>query len=487
MFLKYLTIGLSLTGAVSGRMLTGQQTTTTDSPALDEGYEKPHNDEVYEEPRSELTQDTEESYSDEVDTEEPHRDSVDTEEPRSDSVDTEEPRSDSVDTEEHHRDSVDTEEPHRDSVDTEEPRRDSEDTEEPRRDSVDTEEPRRDSEDTEEHHRDSEDTEEPHRDSVDTEEPHRDSEDTEDMRPENPKEVYVEQQYYGSPSSPPPPPPRRKGMCKKEGIRCWDDSIVVRIPERGCVFDQCPVKEDEIILCEDWMIENCKKQVKESRCVDDCDCISMFMTSLASLECVIPDLTMEIVEKSHEVYHHCKDEETGESLIKPRQDLLRDTQNTCRSAQCEIQPEIIDKFEKKDAKKRAEAEHNYKVTDEGVTIINVEEDLEEKKEPVRDVDVIFEENTSTRDLINKCLPDCDGALDQSMCEIIERVMTKNCTVVVCDIDPREVEQEILSSCDTFGNKKESIDMMAEFGEFYGSGANSMWSMGFIGGMILARA
>jgi hypothetical protein len=274
-------------------------------------------------------------------------------------------------------------------------------------------------------------------------------------------------------------------VCAEDTQECWDGSVVTRISERGCVFARCPLKgDDEIVFCEDWMIETRKEQVEESRCIDDCDCISMFITSLSSLECVIPDSIMEVMENSREIYHHCKDEKTGESLIKPRQDLLLDTQDTCRRSDCEIHPEIINDFEEKDAAKRDEAERNYEVTDDGVmtTVINVEEGLKEKRQPVRDVDVIFEENTHTRDLIQKCLPDCDGTLDQSICEIAERVMTNNCTVV-CDVDSREVEKEILTNCDMFGNEKESVDMLAEFSEFYSSG--NMWSLGLGLGLVSA--
>lgn len=290
-------------------------------------------------------------------------------------------------------------------------------------------------------------------------------------------------------TKPPPLPPREYPdfVCTKDSQPCWDGSVVERVPHRGCVFAACPIKEDEIVLCDDSMIELRKEQVKESRCIDDCDCISMYMTSLASLECVIPDSTMDVIENSHEIYHHCKDEE-GESVIKPRQDLLRETQNDCRGAHCDIKPEIIDKYETKDEEMRDEYDRIYEVSEYGVmtTIIDVEEDLKPKSEPIRDVDSIFDENNEIRELVNKCLPDCNGVLDQSMCEIVERVMTGNCTIV-CEIDESDVKKEVLSSCDTFGNKKESIDMMAEFGGFdYSSGVGDLWGMGLIGTMLLAR-
>ena len=264
-------------------------------------------------------------------------------------------------------------------------------------------------------------------------------------------------------------------ICTKDARECWDGSVIGRIPSRDCVFAPCPIKEDEILRCEDWMIGSLKQRVKNSRCVDDCDCISMFVTSLASLQCVIPDQIMETVENSHEIYHHCKDRETGESLIKPRQELLRDTQNTCRNARCEMRPEIINNFEEKDSKFRGETDMYDS------TVIGMEED---KNQPDRDVDVIFEKNLQVRDLMNECLPGCDGALDQSMCEIVERVRSKNCTVVECDVDPRDVEKEILSSC--VDKKVESVDMMADFGGF-GSSPSSMLGIGFVGAIMFAHA
>ncbi|MDA9846977.1 hypothetical protein N9C10_03525 [Flavobacteriaceae bacterium] len=303
--------------------------------------------------------------------------------------------------------------------------------------------------------------------------------------------VYVEQEYHRSPSPPPPPPPIKTDYCTEDIMECWDGSTVRRIPERGCVFSQCPVKpqeDDGVLFCDDFIIEKYKEQVKESRCIDDCDCISMYITSLASLECIISDKEMKRIEISHESYHHCTDDQTGESFIEPRQELLRNTQNTCRNGQCEIEPQTITDFEKEDEDKRDKAEQIGEVSDyDGViiTVINVEEDLKPTKEPVRDVDVILEENTNVRDLIKECLPDCDGSLDQSMCEIAERVMTKNCTIV-CDSVSHDVEQDILKNCEMFSEEKESASILDAYGFNQYSSAGVVFGMGLISAIVLAN-
>ena len=228
--------------------------------------------------------------------------------------------------------------------------------------------------------------------------------------------------------------PELQDACPDDVFTCWDNSVVSRDGVRDCVFRPCPLRPSEVEVCDEKILTDTKEHVANGLCMDGCDCMREHITSLARLSCVIPDDIMEKIELKDPVISKCDD-------IQERKNLLRDTQNECRSGMCELRTDEIDDLERHDDEVRKETELEV--------------------EPVRDVDDIQKESEEVRHIEADCLVDCD--YDGDVCSILkqDRNSTERLMKECGDrCDAREIKEKLYESCSKMD--RNTIDAAMDF-------------------------
>ena len=240
-------------------------------------------------------------------------------------------------------------------------------------------------------------------------------------------------------------------LCSEDLFDCWDGTKVGRDFNKDCVFRACPLN-NSIEMCSEGRLKETKDVARVSDCVDGCDCMKEHITFLSTLQCVIPDDVMDEIETRDHVLSNCEQ-------VRERKDMLRDSQNSCRSGACKDNHEEIDVIIERDDEERKSKTQPYE---------------DDEVEPVRDIDEIQREADNIREVVDTCLPKCDQYDD--VCSILRkddnstRLMMKNCGDV-CDV--QEIKNKLYESCSKMD--RNTIDAAMDF---YGdeSGAH-MFTLG----------
>lgn len=172
--------------------------------------------------------------------------------------------------------------------------------------------------------------------------------------------------------------------CTRDAYECWDGSFVTRNPLKDCLFDPCPPKEDEIDVCDMEVLHDIKKRIKESDCLDECECNVGYITALIRLSCVIPDDFMENIE----LIQISSTDECVE--IADFKEVLRNHQNVCRSGECDDERDDYDDEKEED---------------------DYDDEKEDYKAPILNMTHTY--------VMKECLPNCN--FEGNVCEMITKL------------------------------------------------------------------